>query len=268
MNIELRRKLIKKVTVNDRAQMIYDRKLKKIKYAMDREKIISLEMQYIDFYNKKISINDLFEPNICNEKDDKPKTEVIKDFIHGITYVFYVRKKNASRITREDFLSVAYEKAWETIENYSYKHPRFLFQYIKLNVRNACIDLLRNQGLTKDRSMHPNAAFHQAKPLNVQTDEQKLINHNISHNGSTLEREVILKISLDEAIATFNKNELKIYRLFLNSDNIELIKLKDICSELELKHPMQAKRILEQIKKKVSDFETTPVLNTKGGDKK
>ncbi|WP_078408729.1 sigma-70 RNA polymerase sigma factor region 4 domain-containing protein [Priestia abyssalis] len=238
-------KLIKRVTFNDYVQMVYNQKLKKIRCSKDRDKIISLEYLYIDYYTKKIPIDDLFEPNACKSEDETNKPEIIKELIQILSYVFYNPKKYSTRISKDDFISVAYEKAWQTIINYSYKDKYFLYQRLKLNTRNACIDLLRNEGLTKDRNSHTNTEFHRATILNSYSEEK---------DAFDLENSIILRISLEQAVKTLDEEEMKVYNLFLNSDNIEKLTLDDICLSTGLKYRQQAKRIVGRIQSKLLQF--------------
>lgn len=252
---KMKKVLFKRVTRNDRVQMIYNEKLKLIKGVKNREDIVALEYLWGDYYNKKITLDDLFEPNACRNEGDAIKPEILKKLIGKMAGAFYKKKKNASRVTLEDFLSIAYEKAWQTIVDYDYRDEYFLFQQISRNVRNAFNDFLRSQGLTKKREKHRHNAFHKAVEFNVKTVEMVRRRKPLYlEKIQEFENSNILRISLQEAISSLDKQELQVYQLFLNNDNIEKVTLDIICLELGLKYRQQASRIVQRLRKKILNY--------------
>lgn len=169
---------------------------------------------------------------------------IINGLIKRISNSFYKAWKNNSRVSLHDFQSVAYEKAWNIIANYSPHYQQwFLYEQLSNGIDQACKMLLRTEGLTKDRKTHKNTAYH--KSLNLYADF-------LADSASSLESNLLLRESLQEAISTFNHDEIGVYNLFINSDNIEWITLDDICNLLNLNHRQQAKRILDSMKYKIS----------------
>ncbi|MGG3926884.1 hypothetical protein ABET51_12875 [Metabacillus fastidiosus] len=234
--------LVKSVTHFDAVQETYNNKYGLYQFK-DKEKTAQLEHQYIDYYfNNKITLDDLFQPNLCHESNEPTP---LKDLIESLAHAFYRNKKNNSRITLEDFISAGYEKAWQTIMQYNYQNKYWLYHHLKKNIRCAYIDVLRNEGLTNDRKTHKHTAYHKASDLTLQ--EEDIFN---------LEDEVILRDTLQQAISMFTEDELQVYNLFLDADNVEKVTLDDICLKLNFKYRQQAKRLLDNVKMKLKDVLT------------
>lgn len=228
-------KLVKFVTLEDAVQETYDMKVEKIRFSKNRKKIIQLEQQYIEYYfNKTLSIDEL----LCEPEDDNFS---IYEMINIIDYAFYNKNKNYSRLSIDDFLSVSYEKAWKTVLEYNYQSNYWLYHHLQKNIKHSCIDVLRKEGLTKDRT-NSHTSFHKSAYLEPYNDVDTF----------NLEDNIILQDSLKEVAQILTSEEMNVYNVFLNADNVEKVTLDDICKELNLKHRQQAKRILDKVREKLS----------------
>lgn len=224
--------LVKEVALEGAVQETYDSKLVRILFSKNSLRITSLEELYIDFYfNKKLTIDDLLQ------------SEPFKEVMDSLVNAFYSKHKNHSRISIEDFLSVAYEKAWKTIIKYNYQSNYWLYHHLKRNIKHGCIDVLRMEGLTKLRTGNKHTLFHESVPLAYREEADSF----------NLEESLIFRESLHEAVNSLNESEQSIFNLFLNADNVEQVTLNDICTELNLKHPQQARRILDKLRIQLND---------------
>lgn len=170
------------------------------------------------------------------------KNSIIISLIKDIAYSFYVSWRKNSRLSLHDFESISYEKAWKIISDYTPHYQNwFLYEQLKNGIKQECIMLLRNEGLTVERRGHKNNSYH--KSLNF--------NQQLLADSFCLEDTILLRYNLEQIIKTFTEDELKIYNLYLNANNIENVKLDDICLELNLKYRQQAKRILNRLKEKI-----------------
>lgn len=231
--------LIKPVTLQSAVQETYDKKTETIRYSKNQDKIITLENLYIDYYfNKKHSLDDLFQPS----KKDNSQPDIIKELILSIANGFYRSKKHSTRLALEDLISAGYEASWKTIIKYNYQDKFWLYQHLKKNIRNACIDVLRREGLTKDRSGNKHQAFHFASDLNINEADTFRI-----------EEDFLLRDALRNVVEEFTVNEMKVYNLFLNADNLEKVTLDILCGDLNLKYRQQAKRLLELVRVKLEN---------------
>lgn len=215
--------------------------------SKDKEKTIQLEHQYINFFfNKKLTFDELLHPNLCNDNDDHHEPEPLKDLIETISGAFYRNKKNKSRVAKEDFISACYQKAWKTIISYNYQNKPYLYQEMKRNLKHACIDVLRIEGLTIDRNATNKHTGHHSAV--------EYTNKNGAPDSFNLEVTVILRDSLECIAATLSPEELKLYNMFLNADNVTEITLDAICKEVQLKHRQQGKRLLEKLRLKLHEL--------------
>lgn len=170
------------------------------------------------------------------------KNSIVIGLIKNISYSFYVSWRKNSRLSVHDFESISYEKAWKIISDYTPHYQNwFLYEQLKNGITQECIMLLRNEGLTVERQGHKNNIYHRSSNFN-----QELLS-----DSFCLEDTIILLNNLEEIIKTLTEEELKIYNLFLNANNIENVKLDDICKELNLKYRQQAKRILNRLREKL-----------------
>jgi hypothetical protein len=118
--------LVKAVTLQDAVQETYNSKLERILFSKNRNRITELEEFYIDyFFNKKLTLDEMLQ------------VEPLKELIDKLVNAFYSKHKKHSRLSIDDFLSVAYEKAWKTIINYNYQSNYWLYHHLKRNIKQS-----------------------------------------------------------------------------------------------------------------------------------
>ncbi|UAL53505.1 hypothetical protein [Metabacillus dongyingensis] len=234
-------RLVKTVTLLDAIQETYNVKLEKIHFSKNKDAIIAMEEMYIQFFfNKTLSIDDLLSYS-------GPENQPVYDLLFSLSRAFYNQYKKHSRVSLDDFLSVSYEKAWETITRYNYQSNYWLYHHLKKNIKHACIDLLRKEGLTRDRISYKHKAHHEAVPY--------LFSEEV--DSFSVEDTVILRDSIEIVVASLSEKEFAVYMVFQKADNVEEVTLEVICSKLKLKHRQKAKRLLDKLRIKMSDLRLT-----------
>lgn len=138
-----------------------EKKKKRLGEPKRRETLISLQQAEKEEWIKRISINNkkLADETLSVEKkwtklayelDDRfrdKKRELIKypivrNLLEGEADR-WSRTYRSKRLTREDFLSKFYEKAWITIEKYSWFHSTYLYIQIRTAINSCAKDMLR-----------------------------------------------------------------------------------------------------------------------------
>lgn len=163
--------------------------------------------------------------------------ESIGKLIRIIKNSYYKAWKNSSRLTLEDFESVIYEKAWMIIGTYSWSSNYYLYEQLNKGIKDACIDLLREQQLTKNRKEKNNSLFHKATSFTQEDNFEKDLISPIN-----IENTLIMKEWIEQAL---QGKELAVAKLLLLENDLIL---DEICEELGLKHREQVRRILKRIK--------------------
>ncbi|KEF39988.1 hypothetical protein M670_01012 [Schinkia azotoformans MEV2011] len=221
-------------------QMHYENKIQRIRNHKKRNIKILLEEEWKRFAIRRLEKGADYAFSIIFQNSSLIK--LIKDTGRG----FYNAWRKNCRLSYHDFQSVLYEKAWKIIDDYSPHGKWYLYEHLQRGLHQACVDFLRREGLTKDRTSHINAEFHRTTGLSENNQESDLFD---------LEESVLFSKSIKEVLATLEADELKVFNIFLDSDNIEEVTLDVICHEMGLKHRQQAKRILDRLKVKLSKIE-------------
>lgn len=117
---------------------------------------IDLELEWEEFaFNRiKMGTDKAFSTLFSN-------SPILLNMINSIPKSFYNAWKNNSRLSLADFESVTFERAWRIIEDYSPHGEWYLYEHLQKGIHQSCIDLLRQQGLTKKR-INSHTAFHKA----------------------------------------------------------------------------------------------------------
>lgn len=210
-------------------------KTSRIHQHKNRDLKIELEKEWGSFAADRISIGD--EEAFSRLFED---SDILKTVIRSIPQSFYKAWKNNSRLTLADFESVAFERAWRFIESYSPHGEWYLYEHLQNGLKQSCIDLLRQQGLTNGR-YNSQTAFHTA--LSTSEDEGTA---NELASIYDLENDVAAKVSIAQKLNAKEKNVVSLLLTHPKSNTT------DICLLLGLNDRKQASRLLESIKKKLS----------------
>ena len=209
-------------------------KWERIKYHEKKNAIIMLDEAWNNFAFGRLE----------NEDDAYSilfQNVILLSLLNKTANRFYKAWKNNSRITLHDFQSVLYEKAWNIIENYNPHNNWFLYEQLSKGMEQACIDLLRQQGLTKKRT-NKNTYFHNSVSNSTDDNSDKEIPSDLN-----VELKALTNIFIEEELDDCEK---KVAKLLLVDNNVTL---DDICKEVGLKYRQQAKRVIYQIKNKLLD---------------
>ena len=221
-------------------QMQYENKLNRIRNHKKKNIKILLEEEWKRFAIRRLEQGDDIAYSITFKNTSLIK--LINDTCRG----FHNAQKKNSRLSYHDFESEIYFKAWKIINDYSPHGKWYLYEHLQKGLQQACVDLLRKEGLTKGRNNHNNSDFHRSTGLSENSQES---------DSFDLEESVLFSDSIKEVLTTLEDNELEVFNIFLDSDNIEKVSLDVICHEMGLKHRQQAKRILDRLKVKLNEVQ-------------
>lgn len=153
----------------------------------------------------------------------------------------------STRISYSDLYSIAQERAWEAVEEYSWISDYYLYEHIKKAIESVIIDYLRAEGLVPDSPVGK-MFFHTAKSIEANledVEEGEAIPLNL---GSVeFEGDLTTRLFLEEVLTG---EELEVAKLYI----MEGVKtLAEIGGIRGIKYRTQVKRFLDSgIKKLVT----------------
>ncbi|TWT07324.1 hypothetical protein FQV26_05800 [Planococcus sp. CPCC 101016] len=225
------------ITVKKSKQQIQqESKKERIENYKKKNAIINLENVWKKYAYKRLENNELALNHILEHV-------TVVSMINRIGNTFYNAWRKNSRLTLNDFQSVLYERAWIIIENYSWDSNYYLFEHLNHGLIQSCKDLLRVEGLTKKR-INSRTHFHKATSMNGDFQNKD----ELVAEKYRVESEAIINIWIEQNL---NESERKVAKLLIRDCKTTL---DDVCEELSLKYRQQAKRVIEKIQDKWSNF--------------
>ncbi|MGG5792463.1 sigma-70 family RNA polymerase sigma factor [Bacillus nitratireducens] len=152
----------------------------------------------------------------------------------------------STRISYSDLYSIAQERAWEAVEEYSWISEYYLYEHIKKAIKSVIIDYLRAEGLVSDSPVGKNF-FHIAKSVEANLEDVEEGEAVPLKLGSVeFEKDLTTKLFLEEVLTG---EELEVAKLYI----IEGVKtLDEIGGMRDIKYRSQVKRFLDSGIKKLA----------------
>jgi len=120
-----------------------DNKQKRIEAMYTRERVDKI-------IRTEEKLNELI---YSGQRDDLLRYDPVHRLIYGAAYRWGRAYRN-KRIPFEDFLSVFYETAWNTIENYTWVSDFYLYETLSRDIQSRGKSLIRAAMTDKRRVMH------------------------------------------------------------------------------------------------------------------